>query len=111
MIKTQLMHDRGMQVMNMPPVFNPVITDFVGFSITKASVDATSGHPQGKRFPMLIPSITASYGAGFHHGVSARFSPPDDQSLFHHPQYFQVEECVGEGRSEARCVVKVGGSR
>src|SRR3546814_10631098 len=97
MIKTQLMQDRGMQVMNMHPVFNPVITDFVGFSITKASFDATSGHPHGKSFQMMIPAIKAYSGAGFHHGGSAKFSPPDDQGLFQQPPLFQVADQGGHG--------------
>src|SRR3546814_19940915 len=83
--------------MNTHPFCTPVITDYVGYSITKDSFDATSSHPHGKSFQMMVPAIKAYSGAGFHHGGSAKFSPPDDQGLFQQPPLFQVADQGGHG--------------
>src|SRR5690606_22339898 len=80
-IKSQLMQNGSMQIMDVNPVAYSIVPNFVGFTVTHPSFDSSSRHPHGKRLQVMISSVKSHAGPSLHHRRPAKLSTPNDQSF------------------------------
>src|SRR5690554_3631018 len=95
MVKSQLVQDGGMQIMDMYPVFDTIVADFIGFPITNASFDPPTGHPHGKGFQVVVTAIKPFACSGFHHWRPSKFPTPDYQGFIQQPPLLKVSDKCG----------------
>ena len=81
------MEHGGVHIVNMYLVFDRMITEFIGFSIAKATFYPSAGHPHREALDVMV-----SPGSSFalKHGGPTKFSTPDYQSVFQHATLFEI---------------------
>ena len=79
-MKTEQVHDRRLQVMNMDRIFHNPESEFIGESIFESSLDSPSSHPHREAIWVVIaPEDIAFGGASFPERRPSEFAAPNDQ--------------------------------
>src|SRR5258708_2606304 len=98
MIEAKQFQNRGMQIVDMHPVFDNVKSNIVGASESDSRFDSAAGHPDGKSLGMMIASEFATgFLIGFDHGGAAEFAAPDDERVFEQSALLQILDQRGAG--------------
>ncbi len=81
-IDSQLMQNRGMQIMDVNRVFDNVVAVGIGRSMNGSAFDPAAGHPQAEASRMMI--ATKIVGRQFALTVirPSKFPAPDDERIF-----------------------------
>ena len=74
MIDPEAVEHAGIQVVDVNRVFNDVITVVVGFPVVGSSIYASSSHPVGEAFWIVITSSVIT----LKNRLSTKFTTPDD---------------------------------
>ena len=76
MIDAQGVEDRGVDVVDVEPVFDGMEADLVGLADDDSRLDAAAGHPHGEAVGVMVAAV-----AFLGHRRAAELAAPDDQRL------------------------------
>ena len=83
MIDPQQMKNRGMQVVNMNPVFYAVVSVVVRVAVCETAFCATARHPHTESLRVVVATVAA-----LDNRSSSEFSTPDNKGIFQHSALF-----------------------
>src|SRR6056300_1044765 len=87
MLNPKQVEHGGVKVVHMYLILDGMVTQFIGFSISKPSPGSASCHPHRKPFNVVVP---ANFSLSLVHGCASKFSPPDYESVIEHASLFEV---------------------
>ena len=75
------MHGGGLEIMHMHGILRDVVTEFIGFTVAGAGLDAAACHPVGEAAWVMIAPISGGAGLALAVSGAAKFTAPDDERL------------------------------
>ena len=78
MVEPQQVQHRGLQIVNVDPILDRIIADFIRLADRAAGGHPATSQPHAVGFQVVI---STTYVAGFSLGSSAEFAAPDHQRL------------------------------
>jgi hypothetical protein len=96
MVDPEQVQDGSMEIAYMNRFVDDVVTEIVGFTVNRAALGATAGHPHGKAPRVVIATVVCFAEAALTVNRSAKLTPPDNQGVVKHSAIFQVlDQAVG----------------
>ena len=99
-VKSELVEDGGMEVMEMGSVLHGRNPIFIGRTKSEPTLDSSSCHPEGKSLVVVVPAVLFLHVRG-----ATEFSSPDDEGFLQHATFLQVLEKGGDGLVNAGAVL------
>lgn len=98
MFEAHEMEDSGMKVVDMDFLFDGLITEVVGGSISCAAFDAASHKDSGEAFVVVVATVLdVDTASDFCPRPAAKFAADDDESFFEEAACFEVRNEGGDG--------------
>ena len=91
MVDAQGVQDRGVDVVDVEPVFDGMEAEVVGLADDDALFHAAAGHPHGESIGVMVAAV-----AFLGHGRAAELTAPDDQGLVEQAPALEVLEQAGD---------------
>ena len=92
MVHTEQVQHSGVEIVYLQFVFHHVIAEFVGGPESRATLDSTPRHPEGKAPRMVVSAITALCKWG-----TTKLACPNDKGFFQKAALLQVLEQGADG--------------
>ena len=99
-IKSELVEDGGMEVMEMGSLLHGRNPIFIGRSKPEPTLDSSPCHPEGKPLMVVVPAVLFLHVRG-----ATEFSSPDDEGFLQHATFLQVLKEGGDGLVNAGAVL------
>ena len=101
-VESELVQDRSVQLLDVEPVLDRLVAQFIGTADTDASLDAAAGHPHGEsRGVVVAPGAFGVLGRW----LSAELASPDDERLVEQSASLQVAKQSRDGKVRIAGVV------
>ncbi len=84
-VKAEEMEHGGVQVVDVDFVLNGFVAIIVRCTVAEAAFHATTSHPEGERFVVMVTSVAALRVRG-----AAKFTSSNDKRIFGQAALFQV---------------------
>ena len=91
MIETKEAQNRRVQVMDIDAVRGHLATDFVGFTVVHAALDAAASHPATESLGVVVTTGVRVHATRGRRGT-AKFSAPDDEGLIEQATLLEVSD-------------------
>ena len=99
-LKSSQVQDGGVDIMNTGGVFDRPVSERVGGTVGKWSLDTCPGHPDGESVGIVVSPT----GPLLERGHAAEFAAEDDQGLFEQSALLEIGQQPGGGLIENRAV-------